>query len=243
MFGHRNIPKSQAPDKSPFTIYNPHSKNLSERKWGPIIKIISIDPGTINYCIRIEERSIDPNVRFRPTTLLYDKFRLKKKDLVLTAENECLYYTYLLNYFDQHLDLFKQCHLLIVERQMPFNYKATRIAQHTLTYFMTKLKDLEQLPLIVEIDSKLKGKELNAPKNLNKNGLKQWAVEEATKLLNIRNDKHGLDLLKKHRKKDDLADTLCQIEAFFSYMNWPLTCDILPSNNDLPRKIVLNIIK
>lgn len=32
--------------------------------------------------------------------------------------------------------------------------------------------------------------------------------------------------MEKHRKKDDVADTLCQIEAFFSFQGWPLTKEV-----------------
>ena len=49
-------------------------------------------------------------------------------------------------------------------------------------------------------------------------------AEKAKELLAKRRDYNGLEILEKHKKKaDDLADTVCQIEAFFSFKKWPLT--------------------
>ena len=82
------------------------------------------------------------------------------------------------------------------------------------------------LTMLFEIDPKIKGKELGAPPHLNERGIKQWSVEHCQKLLTKRNDTKGLEILKKQKKKDDLSDTVCQIEALFSLQGWPVTQEI-----------------
>lgn len=221
MYGNK-IPKSQTDYKVPLVAYNTHTVPVTERKWKNKIRIISIDPGITNFCIRVEERGIKNY--FHPRTLLYEKFRLKKDDHQLQEDFVCNVYGKLTCFLDQHIELYKTCHIVLIERQMPFNYKAVRISQHALSYFMLHLRNIvPNMAQIFEVDSKLKGRELGASNHLNKRGLKAWAVDEATRLLKIRNDRQGLDILSRERKKDDLADTVCQIEALFQYLGYPKT--------------------
>ncbi len=219
----RKTPKSQKSDRTAFTFYTPHTISTDEREWPDIIRIISIDPGIRNFALRVESRGFQsPNHTIR--TLVFDKLHITEKERKLDEDNADSLYLLLSNFLDQYLEIFKTCHLVIVERQMPFNYKATRVAQHTLSYFMFHLKNLKQMAMICEIDPKLKGKELGASNHLNERGIKAWAVEQAKELLAKRRDYNGLEILEKHKKKaDDLADTVCQIEAFFSFKKWPLT--------------------
>ena len=229
---HRKTPKSQEAYKSIYTAYNPHTIDLTHRVNSNKIRIISVDPGISNFCIRVEERGIKDYIPIK--TLLFDKMHLRRDEVELTDDLICQYYTTLNNYLDDRLDLFKTCDMVIVEKQLPINYKAVRISQHVITYFMVHLKNIPSLPIIFEIDPKLKGRELGASSHLNSKGLKHWAVEEATKLLTIRNDQHGIEVLRKNKKKaDDLADTVCQIEAFFSFKGWPLSRE-LPKINIIP---------
>ena len=224
----RQTPKLQKADKTPFTSYNPHTISLDKRNWSNIIRVISIDPGIRNYALRVESREIIPSQN-SIRTIIFDKLHIKDKERYLTDDNIDSLYKLLSNFLNQYIDLFKTCHLVIVERQLPHNYKATRVAQHTLTYFMIHLKNITpNLAMIIEIDSKLKGRELGAPNTLNERGIKQWSIEKARELMIKRKDYKGLDVLTKHKKKaDDIADTLCQIEAFFSYNSWPLTQSII----------------
>lgn len=220
----RKTPKLQKPDKTPFTAYNPHSLPLTERKWPEIIRIISIDPGIRNYALRVESRGIKSST-YPIRTIVFDKLHIKDKERYLDDQNVDRLYDLLTNFLDQYLEIFKTCHLVLVERQLPHNYKATRVSQHTLSYFMIKLKNIvPNLAMIVEVDPKLKGRELGAPNTLNERGIKVWAIDMARELMTKRRDQDGLEVLIKHKKKaDDIADTLCQIEAFFSYNGWPLT--------------------
>lgn len=230
IFGQKKIPKSQQEDKTPYTLYNPHTPNLhnlNNSKWGEIIRVISIDPGTVNLCIRVEERPFNRNIKYIPKTYFYEKIHMKKEELELTEGNENKYYSRFLEIFNANWNLFKTCHIVIMERQLPWNYKAVRISQHILTYFMIHLKDLPQYPLIFEINSTLKSKQLGA-KHLNSHAIKSWSVDFARDILVSRNDQFALNILnKKGAKKDDLADTVTQIEAFFSYMKWPTNSEIL----------------
>ena len=131
----------------------------------------------------------------------------------------CNTYNVLTNFLNKFDKFYKNCHYIIVERQLPQNYKASRIAQHTLSYFFLKLKDSPLFPSIIEIDPKLKGKILGAPKNITDKQLKSWAIEKGTNLLNIRQDTYALTVLKQFKnKQDDLCDTICQIEAFCIYI-------------------------
>ena len=225
----RKTPKSQQPYKSDYIGHNPHTISLSKQKWPDRIRIISIDPGVTHYAIRVEERNIKRNDVIK--TLHFDKVGLKKDEQLLTDDNLCPVYSFIENYLDKYLDLFKTCHVVIIEKQLPVNYKAVRMSQHTLTYFMIHLKNISPtLPLIFEIKPQLKGRELGVPPNLNERGLKLWAVEKARELLMDRSDYEGLEVLdrkdpltKRKEKKDDLSDTVCQIEAFCSIFSWPLT--------------------
>lgn len=220
----KKIPKCQMADKNEFTHHDFHSINLNERKWGEVVNIISIDPGIRNLAIRVESRGMKNDYPIKK--LVFDKLHIKDAERELEGNIDKLY-SLVTNFLDQYLPIFKTCHMVIIERQLPFNLKATRICQHIISYFMIHLKDITPtLPMIFEIDPKLKGRELGASTHLNEKGIKQWSVEKCKDLLNKRQDFESLDYLYKQKKKDDLADTVCQIEALFSFQGWNLTKEI-----------------
>lgn len=239
----RKTPKLQKPDKTPFTAYNPHSHPLTVRKWPEIIRIISIDPGIRNFALRVESRGVR-NSNYPIRTIVFDKLHIKDKERYLNDENVDKLYKLLTDFLDQYLDIFKTCHLVLIERQLPHNYKATRVAQHTLTYFLIHLRDIiPNMAMVVEVDPKLKGRELGAPNTLNERGLKEWSVVKAREIMTQRRDTDGLEILEKHKKKaDDIADTLCQIEAFFSYNGWPLTQPIVSLKLKPEPKLKLKVV-
>ena len=237
----RKTPKTQRPYKTVYVCHNPHTIPLSGRKWPDRIRIISIDPGVTYYAIRIEERNIRSNGPIK--TLLFDMVGLKKNEQELSVDLVCPVYSFIMNYLDNHIELIKTCHMVIVEKQLPINYKAVRVSQHTLSYFMMHLKNIQpSLPMFFEVDPKLKGRELGVPPNLNERGLKLWAIDKARELLYDRGDEIGLGVMNRKmkgrkEKKDDLADAVCQIEGLFSYLNWPLTkpavkLSLVGNNND-----------
>lgn len=220
----RKMPKSQKPFSNEYTAYNPHSISLDHRSWSDPIRVISIDPGIRNLALRVESRGIHSNT-FPIKTLVFDVLHIKEEERKLVGNVDQLY-LYITNFLDQYIDIFRESHIMIIERQLPTNYRAVRISQHVISYFLFHFKDLPQLPMIMEIDSKLKGRELGASKHLNERGIKVWSVEYAQSLLTKRQDWLGLEKLNKIKKKDDLADTICQIEALFSFHGWPLTQEL-----------------
>lgn len=235
---HKKTPKSEEPYKSIYVCHNPHTTLLNLRKWPDRIRIISIDPGITHFAIRVEERSIKSVGPI--TTLLFEKIGLKKDEQELSEDLVSPIYTFVLNFLDKHKELFKTCHMVLIEKQLPINYRAVRMSQNTLTYFMMLMKNKEpELPMFFEVAPILKGRELGVPPNLNERGLKLWAVDKAKELLTMRDDKVGLAVLNrkikgKTEKKDDLSDSVLMIEALFSYFGWSLT---QPMNQPIPKNI------
>ena len=221
------IPKSQKPPKTPYTSYNPHSRPLTERKWDQgYYRVVSIDPSGRsgkNFGFRVEKRPGPGDYGFITTDLF---LRYSIPVVNKAPEDDCLCMTYdlLTQFLDANLPLFLESHIILIERQLPENYYAVRFAQHILTYFLVKLKDTPLLPLILEINSKLKLKELDIPSGLPKKEYKGRLVMKAKELLTKRGDVEGVKLIEKSKiKPDDICDCVCQIEAVFSYFRWPLT--------------------
>lgn len=216
------INKTESPDKTPYTVYYPHTLPAVNRRWiQDYTQVISIDPARKNYAMRVERRF--KNGKIIP--VVFDKTEIE--DIV--EENDyiiCNTFQKLTYFLDKYASVYEDCHYVIVERQLPQNYKATRIAQHTLSYFSLKLFNKPLLPSLIEVDPKLKGKMLGAPKGITDKQLKTWAIEKARDILTKRSDEYSLSVLNYFsRKQDDLSDTVCQAEALFQY--WGITTDIL----------------
>jgi hypothetical protein len=206
------ISKSESPDKTPYTVYYPHTISSTTRKWiQPYYQIISIDPARKNYAMRIERRYHNGWI----TPIVFDKVSIDSIETEGTT-TICNTYQVLTAFLEKYKQFYDDCHFLIIERQLPQNYKATRIAQHSISYFSIFFHNKHLLPSIVEVDPKLKGKILGAPKNITDKQLKSWAIEKARDMLTIRKDQFSMDVLDHFRnKQDDLSDTVCQIEAVF----------------------------
>lgn len=175
-------------------------------------RVISIDPGIVNFCIRIEDRYRNGMVKTVYT---------EKKVLGGNDGNVMLVYTNLTEYLNSLIDVTYWGHYYIIERQMVENYQSTRIAQHVLTYFLTLCNTSAIKPLILEIDSKAKYTVLDAPTGYNKAALKTWGQEKAKELLlergevDLVNYINGSRGIRGQKKQDDLCDVVIQAEAFF----------------------------
>ena len=222
--------KLNLPDKNQYTTYNPHSIDLNERKWPEVVKVISIDPGIRNLALRVESRGINSNC-YPIKTLVFEKLRITEEDRRLDGNVDQLFFL-LTSFLDKYKEIFKECHMLIIERQLPINYRAVRVSQHIISYFLLLFKNLmPALPLVYEVDPKLKTKQLGASKHLNERGVKQWSVDLGKELCSKRQDYDALKILEKNKaKSDDLCDVVVQGEAFFSFQGWPLTSTLSTLN-------------
>lgn len=175
-------------------------------------RVISIDPGIVNFCIRVEDRYRNGIV----------KTVFTEKKVLDGAEGEVMMvYSNLTNYLNSLIDVTYYAHYYIIERQMVENYQSTRIAQHVLTYFLGLCSNSPIMPLILEIDSKAKYNMLDAPTGYNQNALKKWGQEKAKQILTERGEIelveyiNGARGIRKQKKQDDLCDVVIQAEAFF----------------------------
>jgi hypothetical protein len=213
------IAKSEEPDKTPYTVYYPHSKPYTDRKWTQdYVQLVSIDPGRKNYAFRIERRYYNGWI----TPVAFAKADLP----VSTVEGDTTTtttYQSITEFLNRYQQFYHDCHYIIIERQLPQNYKATRIAQHTISYFSLRLENAPLLPAIVEVSPHLKGKVLGAPRGLPNKALKEWAVGVAHTLLQTRRDDFSLGIINANTKQDDLSDTVCQAEALLIAWGYPAT--------------------
>lgn len=255
--GKKKVAQREKPTKhkgSLFTIHNPYPENI-DRKWKTdYYQFISIDPAVENFGFRIEKRYLDGKITGE--VLLKTKFTItneingKRKKVNVdktTLENvvidECT------KFLDQYDEYYDNTHFILVEQQMIENWYSTRVMQHVLTYFIMTFRNGRGLyPLIIEVNSKLKGAQLGYNRRSGLN-LKEWAVVRAIELLEQRDDKFSLDVISKLKKKDDVSDVVIQIEAFCRYINLePFTEDkytheLKKENGYGVNEVVENIIK
>jgi len=228
----KKIPKSQEPDKSLHTIYYPHSIPHTKRNWNQdYYQILSIDPGKIkNFSYRIERRYHNGKI----VPIVFDKndFESITQEGETTINNS---YQVLTEFLNKYSKFYDDCHFFIIEKQLPINYQAVRVSQHVISYFSIILYNKSLLPAIIEVDSRLKGKYLGAPKGIGDKQLKTWSIEKGRYLLTLRNDTFSLQVLDHFKnKQDDLCDTVCQIEALMVYWGMPLTLGaVSPDQTDI----------
>lgn len=184
-------------------------------------QVACIDPAVENYALRIERRGVPQDdspyaTYIIPLAFIKTKFNKTEDDI-------CTLYFELNKFLDSYLDLLKECHILMIERQLDKNPAATKVAQQTLAYFMNVAISSAKSPTVIDVDSKNKSRYLGAPKGLVKTQLKNWGVAKALELLRYRQDDWSETVITSNRKKDDLADVVLHIEALFIICKLPIT--------------------
>lgn len=220
-FGRAKPKVGEREDKTPYTTYWIHSIDRLEASKKAIqrnyVKIVSIDPATKTFAIRIEIRGIKPNSNDIIMEPVYYKI-WNVGDVPSTDPNvPNSVYANLTREFNGIKEQLLDVNIILIERQPPINYKSARIMQHAISYFTFLLMDSPYYPTIYDVDPRLKGKILGAPKGISYNELKKWSVMEAKKLLEHCKDTWSLSVVNSHTKNDDLCDTVCQIEAIMRY--------------------------
>ncbi len=133
--------------------------------------------------------------------------------------------TYLL---DEYVEFWDRCDAFVIEKQMSFgkrhNTMALKLGQHCWSYFAFKygrFKEIVEFPAYhktqvlgaKKIEKRTKKGKV-AYKAIDKPARKKWSVEKATAILAEREDFETISILTSVRKRDDLADVLCQLQAF-----------------------------
>lgn len=201
--------KCEQPEKTGYTIHDPHTVPLTQRqeRWvQPYYQIVSIDPAATNLGLRIERRY--HSGVFEP--LVFLRMNLKTLPMINEEDMTCYLYKSLTTFLDQYLPFLRETHLIVVERQLPENYRAVRISQHIISYLCFHLINAPLLPVIYEVESRAKYTMLGAPSTLNNKTLKKvWGPEKAREILQGEGDSKSLLVMEREGSKvDDLADTV-----------------------------------
>lgn len=172
------------------------------------IQVAFIDPGIVNCGIRIVKLYYkDMYIE----NVFMELFKFAPKNNIVEGSVNCL------DMLSVNLDHFINCHYIVVESQMHINPTACRIAQHLISYLMISTRNRGSKPIIVEVDSSLKIVGLGGPRIKSEVERKKWCKVEGAKILKRRKDKESLEIINGKKKKDDLFDTVCYEQAWWSY--------------------------
>lgn len=151
-----------------------------------------------------------------------------KTTLKAGAKIEQEIFNNMIGVLDKHKEIWDTCDKFIIEEQMAFgkklNIQAVKLAQNIYTYFVMRYS---MFKTVIEFHSYHKTQVLGAPKiegkktkkgktrfkAMEKPQRKKWSIEKAKEILILRGDVENLENLKSSRKKDDLADVICQLQA------------------------------
>lgn len=131
---------------------------------------------------------------------------------------------------DKYSEYWDKCSFFVIEQQMSFgknkrNTMALKLGQHCYSYFVIRygrFKNVIEFPAYHKTQvlgaEKIKGKKYKNGnyrwKTIDKPARKKWSINKATEILSYRGEEHTIKNIKTKPKKDDLADTLTQLQAF-----------------------------
>lgn len=203
------------------TIYNVNQK---PRNWLPnTYTVCSIDPGEVNFAIRVEHRSYAPTPEMKWKLVEYSVLLF---DCVsVCGDSSVCVYSNITTFLDTYFDIIKKSNIFIIEKQLPINYPKVRINQHIVSWILFRFFDSEINPVIYDIHPKLKSGIFGLAK-MKEYELKRKSVDIAKDILTQRCDAWSIEKIESNRningklKPDDLADTVFQMEAFFKYVGF-----------------------
>jgi hypothetical protein len=213
----KKIPKNQQPDKNFFTV---HLSDFSKEKLlsSNQIRFVSIDPGIKNFAICVCRRTKQEKKIELWLKVNFSMFLTTEIDSEKSLGGYSKLYSEVSIFLEKQRKFFENINIVLIERQLPTNYKMVRLSQHVLSYF-TNLFLSNPIP-IIEIDSKFKTKFLDAPRKLDEREVKKWSVEKCSEILPKYFDQVSENFFTSFKKKkDDLADTIVQMEAFCRYFS------------------------
>lgn len=128
---------------------------------------------------------------------------------------------------DQYSEYWEQCDTFVIEKQMSFgkrhNTMALKLGQHCWSYFAIKYgkADIEEFPAYHKTQvlgaEKIKKETKTGKvryKAIDKPARKKWCICRALAILEGRGDTETISQIQSSRKKDDLCDVICQLQAY-----------------------------
>lgn len=131
---------------------------------------------------------------------------------------------------DSYSEYWDKCYCFVIEQQMQFgklkqNPKAMKLGHYCQSYFVFRygrFKQVFEFPAYHKTQvlgcQKIKGKKCKNGsyrwKAIDKPSRKKWSIMKATEILEKRGEEDTINNIKSKAKKDDLADTLTQLQAF-----------------------------
>jgi hypothetical protein len=228
-------PKAYA-GRTEYIIYHPNpclSLPTSVDKVGPKgVVSVSIDIGTVNFAIYSERRF--PDGKIEPLLLEKVSFQNKDEKKEKSVTIAPLTFQRIISFLNERWEFLSPAKLILIEHQLTVNHRASCVMYAVMSYLMARVSSLDSEVVLALIDPKCKGKYLSVPLGVTGHGLKQWSVDAALYLCEWRGDKWSQGWLEHHRgrgktsKADDLADTICQLEAFFVMTDGILTPGLKP---------------
>jgi hypothetical protein len=135
-------------------------------------------------------------------------------------------YYNMIDLLDKYSKWWEQCDYVIIEEQMKkLNTMAVKLGQHCFSYFAV---NYGRALKIIEFPAYHKTQVLGAAKikgKMYKNGnfkwstmdkpqRKKWNIQAGIEILSLRDENDIISNIKTVAKKDDLCDTLCQLQAW-----------------------------
>ena len=128
---------------------------------------------------------------------------------------------------DEYAEYWEQCDIFLIEKQMSFgkrhNTMALKLGQHCWSYFSIKYEKciIEEFPAYHKTQilgtpkiEKISKTGKRSYKAIDKPARKKWCIEEAMRIVSSREDLETLTQIRGSRKKDDLCDVICQLQAY-----------------------------
>jgi len=180
----------------------------------------------INGTLTEEFKPIVDDICSNGKVILYQNVDLTENVEDNTIINPEYYYN-MSNVLDKFTDEWDKCDKFIIEKQMAFgvqnNIMAIRLGQHCWSYFACKYgrdKDIIEFPayhktqILGAEKIQTTTKKGTRYKSMNKPKRKKWCISKALDIFTLRDDQKTIEKMKSIKKKDDLADVLCQLQAY-----------------------------
>jgi hypothetical protein len=192
--------------------------------------IASFDIGSRNFAVYIESFDITdlmslevPKKRYNKDNSPTPEFQSFLKQVYKNGSTvffECVdlkdenenYFESMTKYLDSRSAYWDHCHGFIIEEQLRKNPIAQRLEQHCYSYFSILYSNFKFLSRIKAVS---KTSVLGCLRKQPKLYRKKWTVRKTDYIFQLRKNEDNIQsIFLSYKKKDDIGDTVCQLNAF-----------------------------